>query len=58
MSGNCVVLRGDEAEGVEVGLVEWKGWPHFFWIVPGLIGLEKFMKVWNEKLGGGIKIAA
>ena len=44
--------------GVKADLVEWEGWPHFFWIVPGLKGSEKFMEVWNEKLRGMIEAVA
>lgn len=39
-------------QGVEADLIEWKGYPHFFWTVPMLKESAKFMEVWNEKLRG------
>jgi len=39
-------------QGVEAELVEWVGYPHFFWIVPVLGASKMFMEVWNEKLRG------
>lgn len=47
-----------QKEGVAgADLVEWTGWPHFFWIIPGLKGSAEFMRVWNEKLKGMIGAA-
>lgn len=45
-------------QGVEADLVEWVGWPHFFWIIPMLQKSGEFMEVWNEKLKGMIQTAA
>lgn len=42
-------------KGVDVELLEWKGMPHFFWIIPMLQKSQEFMNVWNEKLRGLIK---
>ncbi|ERF76626.1 hypothetical protein EPUS_04446 [Endocarpon pusillum Z07020] len=39
-------------QGVDADLVEWEGYPHFFWTVPMLKASAKFMEVWNEKLKG------
>jgi acetyl esterase/lipase len=39
-------------QGVRADLVEWEGFPHFFWIIPMLKETAKFMDVWNEKLRG------
>jgi hypothetical protein len=39
-------------QGVKADLVEWEGFPHFFWIIPMLKETAKFMDVWNEKLRG------
>jgi acetyl esterase/lipase len=36
--------------GVRADLVEWVGYPHFFWIVPMLEEGARFMRVWNERL--------
>jgi hypothetical protein len=44
-------------QGVEVDLVEWEGFPHFFWIVPMLKASAEFMGAWNEKLKGLIERA-
>lgn len=41
-------------QGVEVDLVEWSGFPHFFWIVPGLEKSREYINTWNEKLRGMI----
>lgn len=41
--------------GVEAELVEWKGLPHFFWIIPMLKKSQDFIGVWNEKLRGLIE---
>jgi acetyl esterase/lipase len=39
-------------QGVDADLVEWTGYPHFFWTIPMLQESVKFMAVWNEKLRG------
>jgi versiconal hemiacetal acetate esterase len=46
-----------KAQGVKVDLVEWVGWPHFFWIIPMLNKSREFMEVWNEKLRGMMLVA-
>ena len=38
-------------QGVDAELVEWVGWPHFFWILPMLPKSADFMEVWCKKLG-------
>jgi hypothetical protein len=40
---------------VDAELVEWKGMPHFFWIIPILSKSKEFMEVWNAKLKGLIE---
>ena len=45
-------------KGVDAELVEWKGMPHFFWIIPILSKSKEFMEVWNAKLRGLIEGAA
>jgi acetyl esterase/lipase len=45
-------------QGRPAELIEWEGWPHFFWIVPMLAESKKFMDVWNEKLRGMIRGAS
>lgn len=37
-------------QGVDAELVEYVGWPHFFWILPMLAKSAEFMEVWCEKL--------
>jgi len=46
------------AQGVKADLVEWEGWPHFFWILPMLKKSSEFMEVWNEKLSGMMRLAS
>ena len=36
--------------GVDADLVEWVGWPHFFWALPMLPKSAQFMNVWCEKV--------
>lgn len=45
-------------QGVDADLIEWEGYPHFFWTVPMLKESAKFMEVWNEKLKGLIRRAS
>ena len=37
-------------KGVKAELVEWVGWPHYFWIIPQLAKSKEFMDVWNAQL--------
>jgi acetyl esterase/lipase len=41
-------------QGVDAQVVEWVGWPHFFWILPEslLPKSKEFLDVWCEKLRG------
>lgn len=41
-----------QKQGVDADLVEWKGFPHYFWTIPMLQESAKFMAIWNEKLRG------
>lgn len=36
--------------GVAVELVEWKGLPHYFWVLPMLSKSEEFLRVWVDKV--------
>lgn len=45
-------------QGVDADLIEWEGYPHFFWIIPMLQKSAEFMRVWNEKLRGLIERAS
>ncbi|KAJ9616547.1 hypothetical protein H2200_000266 [Cladophialophora chaetospira] len=37
-------------KGVKAELVEWVGWPHYFWILPMFAKSNEFMDVWNAQL--------
>ena len=45
-------------QGVEAELAEWKGMPHFFWIIPMLKKSSEFLDAWNEKLRGLIELSS
>src|SRR5690348_1706051 len=42
-------------QGVEADLVEWSGFPHFFWSLPGMQKSREYMEIWNQRLLGMIK---
>jgi len=42
-------------QGVETDFAEWSGFPHYFWIVPGIEKSSEYMDTWNEKLRSMIK---
>lgn len=44
--------------GVCVELEEFVGWPHFFWIVPGLKGTDDFLRLWCQKMDEYLAAAA
>jgi len=37
-------------KGVKAELVEWVGWPHYFWVIPMFAKSKEFMDVWNAQL--------
>ena len=39
-------------KGVDVDLIEWVGYPHFFWILPMLQRSKEFLDEWCEHLSG------